>query len=89
MARRYLDGELEFARAVAELEERALVPHAEALVKYINRVPQLRHDLHRRAAPTSRRGSPRAPARRPTDETRWRCFKTETHRRRVEARDIS
>ncbi len=36
MARRYLDGELEFARAVAELEERALVPHAEALVKYIN-----------------------------------------------------
>jgi hypothetical protein len=36
IARRYLDGTLEFARAVNELEERALVPHAEALVKYIN-----------------------------------------------------
>ena len=36
VARRYLDGDLEFARAVSELEERALVPHAEALVKYIN-----------------------------------------------------
>jgi hypothetical protein len=36
IARRYLDGGLEFARAVTELEERALVPHAEALVKYIN-----------------------------------------------------
>jgi hypothetical protein len=36
VARRYLDGQLEFARAVAELEERALVPHAEAQIKYIN-----------------------------------------------------
>jgi hypothetical protein len=37
VARRYLDGALEFARAAAEMEERALVPHAEALIKYINR----------------------------------------------------
>jgi hypothetical protein len=36
VGRRYLDGQLEFARAVAELEERALVPHAEAQIKYIN-----------------------------------------------------
>ena len=32
VARRYLDGELEFARAVSALEEQALVPHAEALI---------------------------------------------------------
>jgi len=36
VARRYLDGQLEFARAAAELEARALVPHAEAQIKYIN-----------------------------------------------------
>ena len=36
IARRYLDGGLEFARAVAELEEQALVPHGEALIKYFN-----------------------------------------------------
>ncbi len=36
VARRYLDGELEFARAVAVLEDEALVPHAEAAVKYMN-----------------------------------------------------
>jgi hypothetical protein len=36
VARRYLDGQLEFARAVAELEARALVPHAEVQLKYIN-----------------------------------------------------
>jgi hypothetical protein len=32
----YLDGRLEFARAVDAFEDRALVPHAEALVKYVN-----------------------------------------------------
>jgi hypothetical protein len=36
VARRYLDGQLEFARAAAELEARALVPHAEAQIKYFN-----------------------------------------------------
>ena len=36
VARRYLDGDLEFARAVTELEVAALVPHADALVKYFN-----------------------------------------------------
>jgi hypothetical protein len=32
IARRYIDGELEFARAVSELEELALVPHAETII---------------------------------------------------------
>ncbi len=36
VARRYLDGQLEFTRAAAELEQRALVPHAETQIKYIN-----------------------------------------------------
>ena len=36
VARRYLDGQLEFTRAASELEQRALVPHAETQVKYIN-----------------------------------------------------
>jgi hypothetical protein len=36
VARRYIDGELEFTRAVAALEDEALVPHAEAAVKYMN-----------------------------------------------------
>jgi hypothetical protein len=48
VTRRYLDGGLEFARAVTVLEEEALVPHAEALVSLHQRIPQLRHGLHRR-----------------------------------------
>jgi hypothetical protein len=48
IARRIIDGELEFARAVSELEELALVPHAEAVIKYVNQLPQLRDGLHDR-----------------------------------------
>jgi len=36
VARRYLDGALEFARAAAELEEGALMPSADATLKFFN-----------------------------------------------------
>jgi hypothetical protein len=36
IARRYLDGNLEFARAAQELEERALMPSADATLKFFN-----------------------------------------------------
>ncbi len=36
VARRYVDGELEFSRAVTALEQQALVPYAEAMLKYVN-----------------------------------------------------
>jgi hypothetical protein len=36
VARHYLDGELEFARAATRLEQQALVPRAESVLKYIN-----------------------------------------------------
>jgi hypothetical protein len=36
VARRYLDGELEFARAARELEEGALMPSADATLKFFN-----------------------------------------------------
>ena len=74
IARRYLDGELEFARAVNELEEQALVPHAEALVKYINQ--------YRSYITTYTIGpilfaarTASCEGREPTTETRWRCFR--------------
>ena len=74
VARRYLDGELEFARAVAELEERALVPHAEAQIKYINefRSYVTTYTTGRAALP---RGCLHASVlRQPTVAARWRCF---------------
>ena len=74
VARRYLDGALEFARAVAELEERALVPHAEAQVKYINEfrsyVTTYTAGL---AALASRFAACAGPG--AADDIRWRCFK--------------
>jgi hypothetical protein len=77
VARRYLDGQLEFARAVVELQERALVPHAEPLVKYINE--------YRSYVTTYTVGPPIIAARlarcagaRPTDDARWRCYQAET-----------
>jgi len=77
VTRRYLDGGLEFARAVTALEEQALVPHAEALVKYINEF--------RSYVTTYTAGKQILDARvaacagpDPTDDIRWRCFKTET-----------
>jgi hypothetical protein len=77
VTRRYLDGELEFARAVTALEELALVPHAEALVKYINQYRSYvttytvgRQMLVARLAACT---GPTA-----TDDLRWRCYKNET-----------
>ena len=77
VARRYLDGELEFARAVTALEERALVPHAEALVKYINQY---------RSSVTAYTAGSQILARRlaacggaqPADDLRWRCYTSDT-----------
>ncbi len=75
IARRYLDGELEFARAVTALEEQALVPHAEALVKYINeyRSYVTTYTIGSRilAAQIAACAGPD-----PGDDIRWRCFKT-------------
>jgi hypothetical protein len=77
VARRYLDGELEFARAVSALEERALVPHAEALIKYVNQ--------YRSYVTTYTAGRIVIAARlaacsgaSPTEDARWRCFEEET-----------
>jgi len=73
VARRYLDGELEFARAVSELEDRALVPHAEALVKYINQYRSYvtTYTAGRRAFAANLRGCTGAT---PAEDLRWRCF---------------
>jgi hypothetical protein len=77
VARRYLDGGLEFARAVTALEEQALVPHGEALVKYIN---EFRSYITTYTAGTqlldARLAACAGPD--PTDGIRWRCFKNET-----------
>jgi hypothetical protein len=80
VARRYLDGQLEFARAVAELEERALVPHAEAQLKYINefRSYVTTYTTGRTmVAARLRVCEGAAPAAR---ELRWRCFQQESLR---------
>jgi hypothetical protein len=69
VARRYLDGAIEFERAVSELEERALVPHAEALVKYINE--------YRSYVATYTAGASRFAARcsgQTSEEARWQCY---------------
>jgi len=77
LARRYLDGELEFARAVAALEDQALVLHAEALVKYINE--------YRSYVTTYTVGKDAFEARMagcagpdPSAADRWRCFLRES-----------
>jgi hypothetical protein len=82
VARRYLDGKLEFVRAVTVLEEQALVPHAEALVKYLNEYRSYvttytagRSLLSARVSECS--GSD------PSDETRWRCFQQHMLKRRL------
>jgi hypothetical protein len=69
VARRYLDGGLEFARAVTELEERALVPHAEALVKYMNEYRSYVTTYTAGADAFTVRCSGQA-----SDAARWRCF---------------
>ena len=77
LARRYLDGGLEFARAVTALEEQALVPHAEALVKYINeyRSYVTAYTAGRRLMEARLEACAGAD---PADDIRWRCFKNET-----------
>jgi hypothetical protein len=80
VARRYLDGNLEFVRAVRLLEDAALVPHAEALVKYINEYRSYittyttgRQMLAARLAACAGSDS--------SDAARWRCFLDETQPR--------
>ena len=81
LARRYLDGGLEFARTVTALEEQALVPHAEALVKYINeyRSYVTAYTAGRRLMESRLEACAGAD---PADDIRWRCFKNETTRAR-------
>jgi hypothetical protein len=77
LARRYLDGGLEFARAVTALEEQALVPHAESLVKYINeyRSYVTAYTAGRRLMKSRLEA---CGASHPSDDIRWSCFKGET-----------
>ena len=77
IARRYVDGELEFARAAAALEEQALVPHAEALVKYINQYRSYVSAYTAGSRILAARLAACAGAS-PTADTRWRCFITTT-----------
>ena len=77
VARRYLDGELDFPRAVAQLEARALVPHADAQIKYVNEYRSyVTTYTAGRAAFASRVAACAGPG--PTDDLRWRCFNNET-----------
>ena len=79
VARRYLDGQLEFTRAAAELEQRALVPHAETQIKYIN---QFRSYVTTyttgRAALAARLQACAGYGAVPTVQVRWRCFINES-----------
>lgn len=74
IARRYIDGELEFARAVSELEELALVPHAEAVIKYVNQYRSYVTTYTTGHAVFAARIAACAGAQ-PTDVARWRCFR--------------
>jgi hypothetical protein len=76
VARQYLDGDLEFARAVNALEAQALVPHAEALIKYINEYRSyVTTYTTGRARAASRQAACAGPE--PRDDVRWRCFERE------------
>jgi hypothetical protein len=74
VARRYIDGELEFARAVSELEQLALVPHAETIIKYVNRYRSYVTTYTTGHAVFAGRIAACAGAE-PTDAARWRCFR--------------
>jgi len=74
VARRYIDGELEFARAVSELEELALVPHAEAVIKYVNQFRSYVTAYTTGRAVFAGRLAACAGGQ-PTDAARWRCFR--------------
>lgn len=73
VARRYVDGELEFARAVTVLEEQALVPYAEAMLKYVNeyRSYVTTYTAGRDAFATRLTACSSASA---PEQTRWQCF---------------
>jgi hypothetical protein len=73
VARRYVDGELEFSRAVTALEQQALVPHAEAMIKYVNEYRSYvttyttgRDAFAARLAACSSASAP--------EQARWPCF---------------
>ena len=71
VARRYVDGEIEFSRAVTALEQQALVPYAEAMLKYVNE--------YRSYVTTYTTGRDAFAARLAacadaTGQSRWRCF---------------
>jgi hypothetical protein len=76
VARRYLDGELEFSRAVAALEEQALVPHAEALIKYVNEYRSYVTTYTTGRTIFAVRLAACAGAH-PSADDRWRCFEKE------------
>ena len=73
VARRYIDGELEFSRAVTALEEQALVPYAEAMLKYVNEyrsyVTTYTAGRDAFAARLTACSSASAP-----EQVRWQCF---------------
>jgi hypothetical protein len=73
VARRYLDGSLEFARAAAVLEERALVPHAEVTLKYFNEYRSYVTTYTAGAAAVARLMTSCVGASAAKD-VRWRCF---------------
>ena len=73
VARRYLDGTLEFVRAVTTLEDEALVPHAEAAMKYVN---QYRSYVTTYTAGRDVFAAALAACAgaHPTEDGRWHCF---------------
>ena len=73
IAQRYLDGELEFTRAAAALEEQVLVPHAEALLKYINEYRSYVTTYTAGRAQFAAQLAACAGAE-PDGPARWRCF---------------
>ncbi len=72
IARQYLDGELEFARASAALEEQALMPDTGAMLKYINQYRSYvtAYTLGRQAAKTFVDACAGSGDR----DRRWKCF---------------
>ena len=72
IARRYLDGALDFPRAAAALERDALMPSADATLKFLNQFRTLRGHLHASAA--TRFAPPRRAAPPAATASRWRAY---------------
>jgi hypothetical protein len=72
IARRYLDGRLEFARAATALEEQALMHESGAMLKYVNQYRSYvtAYTVGRKAAKSFVEGCAGAGAR----DRRWQCF---------------